>query len=85
MFFNYRVLRRTRGWLLRLAVGRWGSALAGGVLTMAFVTLRAVDFAWESWLSDGVGMLLGATGLALLLVAAGGRRPDWIDPSNNGR
>ena len=79
---GYPALRRARGLLLRLAFERRAAALAGGVLTAAWAGLRAFDFGWESRLSDGLGWLLGATGVALLLAAAGGRRPDWIDPAD---
>lgn len=74
-------LRRARGVVLRLAFDRRGAALSGGVLTAVCAALRVFDFAWESRLSDGAGWLLGATGVALLLTAAGGRRADWIDPA----
>ena len=74
-------LRRARGLVLRLALDRRAAALAGGILTAACAGLQAFDFAWESRLSDGLGWLLGATGVALLLAAAAGRRPDWIDPA----
>lgn len=73
-------MRRARGLVLRLAFARRGAALAGGMLIAACAVLRFADFAWESALSDGVGLLLGATGAALLLAAAGGRRPDWVEP-----
>ena len=75
-------LRRARGVVLRLAFDRRAAALVGGTLTAACAGLRTFDFAWESRLSDGAGWLLGATGEALLLAAAGGRRPDWIDPAD---
>ncbi len=74
-------LRRVRGVVLRLAFDRRAAGLAGGILIAACAALRTFDFSWESRLSDGLGWLLGATGVALLLAAAGGRRPDWIDPA----
>ena len=77
-------LRRVRGALLRLVLDRLRAAIVGSLLTAAFVTQLAVEFTWESWLSDGLGLLLGATGVALLFAAAGGRRPDWIDPTDEG-
>ena len=38
-----------------------------------------LDFWWESWVSDGLGLVLGGTGAALFMTAIGGRRPDWIE------
>ena len=77
-------LRRARGILLRLVLARRRAAFVGSLFIAAFVTQLAVDFTWESWLSDGLGLLLGATGAALLCAAIGGRRPDWIDPADGG-
>ena len=48
-------------------------------MTLGFVTLRVFEFGWESGVSDGLGLLVGATGVALLLAAIGGRRPDWVE------
>ena len=77
-------LRRARGALLRLVLARRGAAAAGAVLVACSLTLLVFDYAWESWLSDGVSLVVGATGAALFLAALGGRRPDWIDPSHSG-
>ena len=75
-------LRRLRGVLLRLVFARRSAAIVGGVFTATFVILRVVPFTWESWLTDGIGLLLGSTGVALLVAAVGGRRSDWTDPTN---
>ena len=77
-------LRRARGLLLRVVFARRAAAAAGGILVAVFASFRIFDFAWESWLSDGVALVLGALGAALLLAAATGRRPDWIDPDDAG-
>ena len=77
-------LRRARGLLLRVVFARRAAAAAGGILVGVFAALRFLEFAWESWLSDGVALVLGALGAALLLAAATGRRPDWIDPDDAG-
>ena len=77
-------LRRARGLLLRVVFARRAAAAAGGILVGVFAALRFFEFAWESWLSDGVALVLGALGAALLLAAATGRRPDWIDPDGAG-
>ena len=73
-------LRRLRGWLLRIVFDRRASAIIGSVLITTFALLRIVAFPWESWLTDGLNLLIGATGVALLVTAIGGRRPDWIEP-----
>ena len=73
-------LRRVRGLLLRVAFARRAAGAAGVMLLAAFAAVRFFDFSWESWVTDGVALVLGASGAALLLAAATGRRPDWIDP-----
>ncbi len=75
-------LRRARGLLLRVAFARSAAVAAGVMLLAVFGVLRVFDFGWESWVSDGVALVLGASGAALLLAAATGRRPDWIDPDD---
>jgi len=56
------------------------AVICGTMLLAPAVWLFVGDYAWESWLSDGLGLVLGATGTALVLVGLSGRRPDWIDP-----
>ena len=71
------LIRRLRGGLLRLAFHRPAAFVSGLVIAAGAVWLAAIDAPWESWVSDGVGLVAGATGAALILVALGGRRPDW--------
>jgi len=73
------ILRRARGALLRLAQARVAGAVAGVVLLLFSAGLLTFDFQWESWVSDGLGLVLGGTGAALLTTAITGRRPDWIE------
>ena len=73
-------MRRARGALLRLAFDRRVAVAAGLALVTPAAWLRWADYRWESWLSDGLGLLCGATGAALVAFALGGRRPDWRDP-----
>ena len=73
-------LKHARGWLLRLVLKR--PVTIG--LVLAFVApsawLLLQDFPWETPVTDGVGLVAGATGAAFLLTGIGGRRPDWIEP-----
>ena len=39
--------------------------------------LMVQDFPWETAVTDGLGLIVGATGAALLFAGIGGRRPDW--------
>ena len=72
-------LRRTRGALLRLAQARLVAGLVGTLLVSVSAGLLLLEFSWESWLSDGFGLVVGGTGAALVMTAISGRRPDWID------
>jgi len=73
------LIRRLRGALLRLAFNRPVALVAGLACLGAAVWLAAIDAPWEGWVSDGAGLVAGATGAALILVALGGRRPDWVE------
>ena len=75
------IFRRFRGVILRLVFNRVLASLGGIALLGTFFFLRFIEFKWETWLSDGLTLLLGATGNALLFVAFQGREPDWIDPA----
>ena len=72
-------IRRLRGVLLRLAFNRPAAFAAGLVCAGMAGWLAMIDAPWESWVSDGLGLVAGATGAALLLIALGGRRPDWVE------
>jgi hypothetical protein len=72
------VLRRARGFVLRFVRRRAIAATAGAVLIApaAWVEFFArVD----SWWVDGVALIVGATGIALLWTAIVGVAPDWIE------
>jgi hypothetical protein len=71
--------KRIRGWLLRLVLNRTLSIVTGLLLLAPAVWLFVGDYPWETPLTDGLQLLLGATGIALLLAGIGGRRPDWIE------
>ena len=72
--------KRARGWLLRLILKRTVAVVLGLTLIVPAAFLLFQDFSWESPITDGLGLTLGATGIALVLAGLGGRRPDWVDP-----
>ncbi len=72
-------MRRTRGVLLRVALSRTPALVVGLVLLAPATVIAVGDYGWESWLTDGLGLIGGATGAALVLTGLAGRRADWID------
>ena len=72
--------KRVRGWFIRLVLNRTASIVVGLILLAPALWLAVADYRWETPATDGIGLILGATGAALLLAGIGGRRPDWIDP-----
>lgn len=72
-------MRRVRGIWLRLAFRRPVALAVGAVLLAPALALMLDDYSWESWITDGLALVLGGTGAALVLTGIGGRRPDWID------
>jgi len=71
-------LRRARGWLLRLVRQRAWSAAIGAALVLpaAWVELTGRFAAW--WV-DGLALVVGATGIALLWTGIVGAPADWVD------
>jgi hypothetical protein len=72
--------RRVRGWLLRMVLSRTRAVALGTMMSAPAVWLWWRDYSWETWYTDGLALVVGATGLALILAGLGGRRPDWIEP-----
>ena len=72
--------KRVRGWMLRLVLKRAAAVGLGLALLVPTAWLLVEDFSWETAATDGLGLILGATGVALLLAGVGGRRPDWVEP-----
>jgi hypothetical protein len=73
-------LKRLRGSILRFVLKRPAAIAVGLTLLAPSVWLLVQDRPWETPATDGIGLILGATGAAFLLAGIGGRRPDWIDP-----
>ena len=76
------MLKRTRGALLRLARRRWLAVLAGLALGMPALWLK-LSGGYDDWWVDGLSLVLGATGAALMWTGLVGVRPDWIDDANS--
>jgi hypothetical protein len=74
-----RTIRRFRGRLLRVAMNRAAATGLGLSLLAPAVWLLVQEFPWESAITDGLGLIIGATGAALVFAGVGGRRPDWIE------
>jgi hypothetical protein len=73
-------LKRLRGALLRFVLKRPAAIALGLILTVPSAWLLVQDLPWESPVTDGLGLIFGATGVAFLVTGIGGRRPDWIEP-----
>ena len=76
-------LKFLRGMLLRLALRRRLAALVGLALLLPSLVLTWRDYSWESGMTDGLRLILSATGAALIFTAISGRQPDWIDPQDH--
>jgi len=77
-------LRRARGLLLRLVRRRALAIVVGLAL--------AVPAAWiefssrsDAWWVQGMALVLGATGLAILWTGLMGASLDWVDDNDNGQ
>jgi hypothetical protein len=73
-------LRRARGALLRF-VRRRPFAIAAGTLLVAPAAWLELYGHGAAWWVDGLSLVLGATGAAILWTGLSGARPDWIDES----
>ncbi len=72
------VIRRTRGVVLRAALRR-RTALMLGILLAAPAAWLEFFSRLDVWWVDGLSLVLGATGCALIWAGLTGARPDWID------
>ena len=65
--------------LLRLVLNRSAAVAAGVALATPGAVLLLRDFPWESGATDGLALVLLATGIALVWAGLTGRREDWIE------
>jgi hypothetical protein len=68
-------LRRARGVVLRLVRRRPAAIAVGALLTSAAVWMERGGL--NGWWVDGLSLVLGATGAAVLWTGLTGVRPDW--------
>jgi hypothetical protein len=71
-------LRRARGFLLRLVRRRALAIMVGLALGLPAAW---VEFSgrYDAWWVEGLALVLGATGLAILWTGLTGASPDWVD------
>ncbi len=71
--------RRLRGSLLRLTRRRAPAILVGLAL---LIPSAVVEFSgrFDAWWVNGLSLVGGATGVALIWVGLTGQSPDWIEP-----
>jgi hypothetical protein len=71
-------LRRARGLILRLVRRRVPAVVVGSVLVVAAGWVE-----WgmrvDAWWLEGLGLVAGATGFAILWTGLTGARPDWTE------
>jgi hypothetical protein len=71
-------LRRARGAVLRIAKRRPFAIGVGAALVLPAVWIEWTG-AYGAWWVDGLCLVVGATGAALLWIGIAGPGPDWID------
>jgi hypothetical protein len=71
-------VRRVRGFLLRLARQRVAAIAAGAALAAPALWIE-IGGRLDAWWLQGLALILGATGAALIWTGLTGSRPDWID------
>ena len=76
-------MRRARGVLLRL-VRRRGVAILAGVALAAPAAWLEFSGRYDAWWIEGLALVMGATGVALLWIGLTGIKPDWIDGEAGG-
>ena len=76
-------VRRARGAILRI-VRRRSFAIAIGVVFAAPAAWLEFSGGSGAWWVDGLSLIVGATGIALLWTGLTGTRPDWVDTKDRG-
>ncbi|HEX2340871.1 MAG TPA: hypothetical protein VHI98_10365 [Vicinamibacterales bacterium] len=72
-------MKRLRGALLRTVYARRAALTIGVVLVTAAMWLWFGDYGWETGVTEGLALVLGATGVAFVVAGLQGRRGDWAE------
>jgi len=71
-------LRRARGSLLRLVRRRSLASLVGVAFAVPAAWLE-ISGRFDAWWVEGLALVFGATGIALIWIGLAGASPDWVD------
>jgi hypothetical protein len=71
-------LRRVRGVLLRL-VRRRSPAVIAGLMLAAPAAWLEFGARMDAWWADGLALVMGGTGIALIWTGLTGLPPDWVE------
>jgi hypothetical protein len=71
-------LRRARGMILRLVRRRALAILVGLALALPAAWIE-FSGRYGAWWVEGLALVIGATGLAILWTGLTGASPDWVD------
>jgi hypothetical protein len=71
------VVRRMRGAVLRLIRRRATAVIVGIALIIPAAWMQMTGS--PTWWADGLSLVLGATGAALLWTGIFGLKPDWVE------
>jgi hypothetical protein len=72
-------MKRLRGALLRTVYARRAALAIGVALVAAAAWLWFGDYGSETALTEGLALILGATGVAFVVAGLQGRRGDWAE------
>ena len=71
--------RRLRGFILRLTRRRAPAVLVGIALAAPAAWVE-MSGRYDAWWVNGLGLVAGATGVALIWIGLTGASPDWVEP-----
>jgi hypothetical protein len=72
-------VRRLRGVILRLARRRALAIVVGAALVAPAAWIE-MSGGYDEWWVNGLALVAGATGVALVWIGLTGASPDWVEP-----